>query len=267
VNRLDNERSDITKNTRKKSNKREGKDTTEKKWMRNCPECGKGLFYKHKHGRNEAEKIGRWCRSCRNSGKNNPFYGKQHTEEHKQYMSELSPSSRPEVRKKISDYNKGKQISKRTKEKLRQSAIKQFSTPEAREAASRIRKKYFKNNPESKKLFQQKAIEQWERFRETDEYHEWKDAQPEYKLYKMEVLRITLENDLSVLDNYSKKNLYHGYELDHIFPIREGFLYNVPPELIGGLGNLRIIPMTENRRKSNKIIEEIIPEHLQQFLD
>jgi hypothetical protein len=67
----------------------------EKKFFRNCPQCNKVLSYTNSNNRQRAEKDKVICRSCstknRNlSGENNPFYGKQHTKETKQKLSDIS---------------------------------------------------------------------------------------------------------------------------------------------------------------------------------
>lgn len=45
-----------------------------------------------------------------------------------------------------------------------------------------------------------------------------------------------------------------GYQLDHIYPVYEGFVNNIPPEEIAKLENLRIIPWEENQRKKHKLL-------------
>lgn len=54
---------------------------------------------------------------------------------------------------------------------------------------------------------------------------------------------------------------YWQYHLDHIYSIRDGFLNNVPPEIVGHWTNLRLIPREENQRKNYKselTLEELI---------
>lgn len=75
------------------------------RFTKNCPKCGKEQSYYNKKSRNRAEKLKKWCSSCRQKeiskrpetikkrkavdrwwmrGENNHFYGKHHTEESKQ---------------------------------------------------------------------------------------------------------------------------------------------------------------------------------------
>jgi hypothetical protein len=264
VNKNEFVENDITKNIKKKSSKTTENDITEISWKRNCPSCQKELTYKRKHSRDNSEKHNRLCWSCRNSGKNNPFYGKHHTEEHKKYISDLAPSRRPHVKQKISTANRGRLVSENTKQILREKAIQQFSTEESRKTVSERIRMMYEENPSMREVARNKAIQQYARYKQTDGYKEWLSKKSEYELYKMEVMRLTFENDLTKLENWSKRNLYHLYEIDHIYPISRGFKNNIPAQLIGNINNLQIIPRKENRSKSDKIL--IIPEHIKEFI-
>ena len=57
------------------------------------------------------------------------------------------------------------------------------------------------------------------------------------------------------------KDIYH---LDHIYPVSEGFKYNVPIEVMSSVENLQLLPYAENVSKSNKI--EKIPDTIIQYL-
>jgi hypothetical protein len=65
-------------------------DNNTKPYKRVCPSCGKNIFHTNIKNRNRAEKIKKLCLSCGIklnhadvSGKNNPFFGKHHTEKTK----------------------------------------------------------------------------------------------------------------------------------------------------------------------------------------
>jgi hypothetical protein len=47
-----------------------------------------------------------------------------------------------------------------------------------------------------------------------------------------------------------------GYQLDHVVSVHIGFLYNISPDLISSLENLRLISWKENRQKGDKITNE-----------
>jgi predicted RNA-binding Zn-ribbon protein involved in translation (DUF1610 family) len=264
VSKNESAENDTMRNIKRRSRKKTENDTTAKSWKRNCPKCNKEILHKSKSSRDNSVKYGRYCWSCRNSGENNPFYGKKHTVKHKKYISEVAPSRRPEVKAKISKANKGKVIAEDTKQKLRDATNRQFSTPESRKMhGERVRRAY-DEQPELRERASELAKRQYEQYKQTDEYQHWLSKKSEYELYKMEVLRLTFENDLTVLDNWSKRNLYHKYEVDHIYPIRQAFKHSIPSNLIGDIRNLRIIPRGENRSKSGKVT--IIPEHIQLYL-
>lgn len=74
---------------------------------------------------------------------------------------------------------------------------------------------------------------------------------PEFKLYKMKVWRETNRSKLHLLENYEKRGVY-GFHLDHKFSITAGFINNVPPEIIGHICNLTMLPHSENRSKYTK---------------
>jgi len=59
--------------------------TNEKK--RNCPSCGKELFYKTKCGFDKANSNNSKCHTCSSSGENNGFYGKKHSKQLKSNFS------------------------------------------------------------------------------------------------------------------------------------------------------------------------------------
>ena len=70
--------------------------------------------------------------------------------------------------------------------------------------------------------------------------------------------------------NLRSLNLHYddrfNYNIDHIFPIRKGFEFGVPEELIASTDNLQIMDRKSNRQKGSKIVE--VPDViLQWFID
>lgn len=60
-------------------------------WRRSCPNCGRELYYSNSNNLRLATNKGGRCRSCsasRGSGPLNPFYGKKHSSETKERMSQ-----------------------------------------------------------------------------------------------------------------------------------------------------------------------------------
>jgi len=231
-------------------------------YTKECPVCGKLLKYKRKQALVNSIKLNRKCSSCANTGKNNPFYGKQHTESHKNYISKVLKTSisYKESRIKLSQQMKGRCISESTKIKISRS-VKDWHLHNENPMLGK------NHTTESKNKIRTKVKEWVANYKNTDEYKDWINRKDEYSLYRIEVDKITKSNDLTKLKNFSKKNLYHKYEIDHIYPISIGFKNNIPPSLIGSIDNLRIIPRFENRRKSSKIIEEIIPNNIRKYIN
>ena len=52
----------------------------------------------------------------------------------------------------------------------------------------------------------------------------------------------------------TKCGIEGGYQLDHIYPVYEGYINNILPEEIAKVENLRIIPWEENQRKKHKLL-------------
>lgn len=84
----------------------------------------------------------------------------------------------------------------------------------------------------------------------------------EKRLYFNNVMKHTKYNSLNVTGiELRGKRTFH---LDHIFPIQKGFIFSVPPELIGSLDNLRMLWCGDNQSKNSKITE--IPGVIEEFL-
>ena len=81
-----------------------------------------------------------------------------------------------------------------------------------------------------------------------------KELKSAWDLYKEKVENITTRNWKKHHSKINPNNLPRGqeYELDHKFSKTEGFLNNVPPEVIGHYANLELISKNENRSKRTK---------------
>lgn len=96
----------------------------------------------------------------------------------------------------------------------------------------------------------------------TGENHpQYREDTSEYKKYRQKVDLLTEKNYVKYKNFINPDNkprtlcgVDGGYQLDHIYPVYNGFINNIPPEDIAKLENLRIIPWEENLEKSNKII-------------
>lgn len=78
----------------------------------------------------------------------------------------------------------------------------------------------------------------------------------DYELYHRNVWKITKKQDLKSLQNIEKRGHItfdeNAYHLDHKFSIIEGFVQNIPIEIIGDIINLEMIHNKENARKREK---------------
>lgn len=77
----------------------------------------------------------------------------------------------------------------------------------------------------------------------------------EKDLYYLNVYRITnrsIQKYKNNIKNYELRGVEHGYDLDHIFSVKMGFLLGIAPEVIGHITNLRIIDASYNRQKQDK---------------
>lgn len=84
-------------------------------------------------------------------GKNNPFYGRKHSDETKKKISEYRKGKKlfDETKKKMSEYHKGKKLSDETKKKISESLKGRKHSDEAKKKISKSKKgKYIgENNP------------------------------------------------------------------------------------------------------------------------
>jgi hypothetical protein len=94
-----------------------------------------------------------------------------------------------------------------------------------------------------------------------------------YYLCKMEERYRNMEPKKyrELVDGITKSNILYegvkvgkGLSVDHIFPVSIGRTLGLPPELVGDIRNLQIIPLKENMEKSYKC--ETIPLFIQQHI-
>ena len=89
------------------------------------------------------------------------------------------------------------------------------------------------------------------------DYSIFLSKQPEFKKYYNEVRNITAKNLRKYkhlfdnLDNIGRCGEKGKFQVDHIYSIKNGFINNITPHLIGHPSNLRVITWEENLKKSN----------------
>lgn len=81
----------------------------------------------------------------------------------------------------------------------------------------------------------------------------WNPNKAEFALYRSKVTAITRLQDVSILEHSDKPRGLCGvegaYQLDHIVSVKYGFDNNIPPEVIGAIDNLQLLPWKKNRDK------------------
>ena len=82
-------------------------------------------------------------------------------------------------------------------------------------------------------------------------YNEYLEQLPDYIRYRNEVLKFTRKQPLNLLKNYDKRRP-KDYHLDHRFSIKQGFIENIPPFIIGNIVNLEMLPWRDNVSKNYK---------------
>lgn len=78
------------------------------------------------------------------------------------------------------------------------------------------------------------------------------DQMEEFYLYRRKVWHYTNQQPIETLPNYNLRGRTHNknaHSLDHRFSCHEGFLNNIPPEIIGNIVNLEYIPAIKNSSK------------------
>ena len=86
---------------------------------------------------------------------------------------------------------------------------------------------------------------------------------PLFEVYSEKVDAYTKFQNLDLLRDIDfrlkRTNYLYAYELDHMISKKDGFINNIPPEVIGHISNLQVIPWQENATKSSNsycIIEQ-----------
>ncbi len=72
-----------------------------------------------------------------------------------------------------------------------------------------------------------------------------------WRQYRQKAWQITNAQPLHLLENYEKRG-FKNYHLDHILSIWNAFHLNLPPETVGHISNLRMIPHKDNTNKGRK---------------
>lgn len=119
------------------------------------------------------------------------------------------------------------------------------------------------NNDDRVKSYQQKQNGQIREgnYVKGKNHPQYKEDTQEYKRYRQRVDLLTEKNYVKFKQIINPENkprtlcgVDGGYQLDHIYPVYEGFVNNIPPEEVAKVENLRVIPWEENLRKKHKLL-------------
>jgi hypothetical protein len=145
----------------------------------------------------------------------------------------------------------------RTPEDRSKSVKLYFSTEEGKKS-TKLRSEKFKNwlKTEDGKKHLDKCKARLPRKRGSD-HPNYNPDMGALDRYKVECSKITnlFFDDLQLLENYSKRSLAGtegGYHLDHRISLKFGYDNGIPPELVGHIENLIMIPWSENISKKDK---------------
>jgi len=86
-------------------------------------------------------------------------------------------------------------------------------------------------------------------------YEEYQATLSDWEKYKNEVWRVTNQQPLHLLENFNKRaksGTEDGYQIDHIYSVLKGFKNQVPPNIIGNIENLQMLPWLHNVKKGWK---------------
>jgi hypothetical protein len=78
------------------------------------------------------------------------------------------------------------------------------------------------------------------------------EQQSAFRKYELSMKRATGKFDLATLKNYHLRGpcgTVGSFNIDHRFSVHEGFLKNIPPEIIGHICNLEMKPWEQNLSK------------------
>ena len=81
------------------------------------------------------------------------------------------------------------------------------------------------------------------------------ECYPEKDAYYAKVYEATSSSvalNCDKIDNLHLRGLTHGYDLDHVFSVKMGFVLNVDPKIIGHWTNLKIVKDSYNRSKQDR---------------
>ena len=216
-----------------------------KEYKRNCPICGKELSYTDGGNFRRAIRNNSGCAKCRKmpdsmkekaskllTGRKNPNYKRRPIEERPNNFKSVCPEC-GNIKYYVKEWSYKQAIKNNTVCPKCSPAKKQLKYPQ-----------FILTQDQINKMAAKKAG--------FDNFDAYMETLPEFKKYKRKVMTITYRQPLDTLPNYEKKGRMGeegAYNIDHIISVKKGFMEGIPPEKIGDISNLEMIPWLDNIKK------------------
>lgn len=225
-------------------------------WIRPCPVCKKDIKHTslisvrscHRQKR-KCNLCGSWNRGLTAATSNSL---KKMGENHSKLMIEFRKNHPPwnkglnkknnEIVKKLAQQHTGFKHSEETKSFIGDCSKKFWKNPNYRNAIITKLKEI---------IGDEDHINQWRLKMEQNGYFTPLELKSEFEKYKQSVWNYTRKNNLEILENYDKRGR-SNYHLDHKYSITQGFLNNIPPEILGSVYNIEMLYHKDNIKKNSK---------------
>lgn len=227
------------------------------KWVRICPKCNNKILHKSLYIAKQCHNKKRLCQKCGcpwSKGftkETNPSLLKMSKSVSKS-MKSLRKRTPPwnkgltketnDVVKKMANHHMGFKHSETTKSKISKHSKKCWESPKYREKIINMLKKV---------IGDEEHINEWRLKMENSGYFTPLSLKTEFAKYKQLVWSYTRKNNLTILENYDKRGR-SNYHIDHKFSITQGFLKDIPPNIIGSIHNLEMLHHKDNIKKYSK---------------
>lgn len=227
------------------------------KWARVCPKCNNKILHKSLYIAKQCHNKKRLCQKC------GCAWGKGMTKETHPSLLKMSKNvskSMKKFRKTNPPWNKG--LTKETSDIVKHMSENHVGfkhDDKTKKVIGEYSKELWKNDDYRSKIINklkeiigdENHINEWRLKMEQNGYFTPLELKSEFEKYKQLVWTYTRKNNLSLLENYDKRGR-SKYHVDHKFSITQGFLNNIPPEIIGSFHNLEMLYHTNNIRKNSK---------------
>lgn len=227
------------------------------KWIRICPKCNNKILHKSLYVAKQCHNKKRLCQKCGCPWAKG-MTKKTHTSLLK--MSKKVSKSMKRLRKTNPPWNKG--LTKETNDTVRRMSVNHGGfkhSDKTKKIIGEFSKKFWKDDEYRNTIINklkeivgdENHINEWRLKMEQNGYFTPLELKTDFEKYKQLVWCYTRKNNLNLLENYDKRGR-STYHLDHKFSITQGFLNDIPPEIIGSIYNLEMLHHKDNIKKNSK---------------